>query len=423
MPKRFRRKHRSPLDYNKYLLGRSYQVFKNAVRSVNSLRLYRQYLFHFCDFIGMTTEDLVSRYSSNGKAKESIKLQYKIEDYAILLQNKVNDNKMTAQTCIVMISPIKLLCEMNDIIVNWRKISKLLPHSSNNAADEAYSREQIKKMLDFADIRTKIPILFMASSGMRLGGFVGLTNDCLKPIHDDKTGKLLATHVIVYKGTDDEYDAFVSPEAFHAYEGYRNLRVKFGEKITKNSPILLRRFDISRDGKTATIDNTKPIALSTVAGIIRTVAYKADIREASEKYKERYNIKLAHGFRKFFSSTLSNIKAPDGSGRNAIDFIKKEWLLGHSLTGIHTLEENYNRNDRVKMLFDEYLKAVKELTISDEERLQVEVKKLQSDMSNMKTVEFQLATKDREIQDLVKKQERFEQLLQSLIDAGQLKPT
>ena len=43
-------------------------------------------------------------------------------------------------------------------------------------------------------------------------------------------------------------------------------------------------------------------------------------------------------------------------------------------------------------------------------------------MSNMKTVKFQLALKDREIQDLVKKQERFEQLIQSLIDSGQLKP-
>ena len=51
------------------------------------------------------------------------------------------------------------------------------------------------------------------------------------------------------------------------------------------------------------------------------------------------------------------------------------------------MEENYNRNDRVKMLLDEYLKAVKELTISDEDRLQVEVKKLQTDISNMKTVE------------------------------------
>jgi hypothetical protein len=93
-------------------------------------------------------------------------------------------------------------------------------------------------------------------------------------------------------------------------------------------------------------------------------------------------------------------------GRTAIDFIKKEWLLGHALTSVHSLEENYNRSDRVKLLLDEYLKAVKEVTISDEERLQVEVKKLQIDISNIKSVEMQLAAKDKEINSLIKKQKR-----------------
>ena len=179
----------------------------------------------------------------------------------------------------------------------------------------------------------------------------------------------------------------------------------------------MRRFDISPDGKTAKIDNTKPVALSTVAGIIRTVAYKAGIREASENYNDRYNIKIAHGFRKYFSSTLSNITAPDGSGRNAIDFIKKEWLLGHALTGIHSLEENYNRNDRVKMLLEEYLKAVREVTISDEERLKVEVKKLQTDISNMKTVEVQLAAKDKEIEEIKSKFDSMQSQMHSLISS------
>ena len=40
----------------------------------------------------------------------------------------------------------------------------------------------------------------MASSGVRLGGIQGLTDDCIKPIHDEKTGKLLAVHVVVYRG-------------------------------------------------------------------------------------------------------------------------------------------------------------------------------------------------------------------------------
>jgi len=68
-------------------------------------------------------------------------------------------------------------------------------------------------------------------------GFQGLTEGCIKPIHDEKTGKLLAAHIVVYKGTEEEYDTFISPEAYHAYEEYRNLMVKFGEEITKNSSI------------------------------------------------------------------------------------------------------------------------------------------------------------------------------------------
>jgi hypothetical protein len=273
----------------------------------------------------MSTEEIVSKFGSGSdeNVKQSIKLQQMIENYVKLLQTKVRNGEITAGSCIVSLPPVKLFCEMNDIILNWRKINKLLPHGNGNAADEAYTREQIKKMLEYSDLRAKIPILFMASSGMRLDGFQGLTDGCIKPNYDEKTDKLLAAHVVVYKGTEDEYDTFISPEAFHVYEEYRNLRIKFGESITKNSPILLRRFDINPDGKTAKIDNTKPLALSTIAGIIRMVAYKAGIREASESYNDRYNIKIAHGYRKYFSSTLSNIKLQDGSGRYAIDFIKK----------------------------------------------------------------------------------------------------
>jgi hypothetical protein len=81
-----------------------------------------------------------------------------------------------------MIPPIKLLCEMNDIILNWRKISRLLPRGDRNASDDAYTREQIKRMLQHSDLRAKIAILFMSSGGMRLGGFINLTDGAIKPI-------------------------------------------------------------------------------------------------------------------------------------------------------------------------------------------------------------------------------------------------
>ena len=68
-------------------------------------------------------------------------------------------------------------------------------------------------------------------------------------------------------------------------------------------------------------------------------------------------------------------------------------MMGHALRHLHGMEENYDRLDRVKVLLENYQKAVPELTINDEERLKVHVKKLETDISNMKTVEVQLATK------------------------------
>jgi hypothetical protein len=145
------------------------------------------------------------------------------------------------------------------------------------------------------------------------------------------------------------------------------------------------------------------------------VAYKAGIREVSQNYKDRYNIKIAHGFRKFFNTTLSNIRTKDG--RLAIDFIRKEMMMGHALINIHALEQNYNRADMPKMLLEDYLKAVSELTISDEERMKVEVKKLQTDFSNMKSVEEELSEKDKEIQAMKQKYEEMSVTLQNILSA------
>ena len=60
--------------------------------------------------------------------------------------------------------------------------------------------------------------------------------------------------------------------------------------------------------------------------------------------------------------------------------------MAYSLMNIHALEQNYNRADRPKMLVEDYLKALSELTISDEDRIKIEVKKLQTDISNMRSV-------------------------------------
>jgi Tfp pilus assembly protein PilN len=90
-------------------------------------------------------------------------------------------------------------------------------------------------------------------------------------------------------------------------------------------------------------------------------------------------------------------------------------MMGHALMNIHALEQNYNRADKPKMLLEDYLKAVSDLTISDEERMKVEVKKLQSDISNMKSVEIELSEKDKEIQSMKQKYDEMSVILQSIL--------
>ena len=59
-------------------------------------------------------------------------------------------------------------------------------------------------MLEHSDLIAKIPILFMTSSEIRLGYFVGLRDGDIGPIYEVTGKKLIAAHVVVYKGTDDE---------------------------------------------------------------------------------------------------------------------------------------------------------------------------------------------------------------------------
>jgi len=58
---------------------------------------------------------------------------------------------------------------MNDIRINEPKIDKFLGERTCKIKDRTYTHEVIKKLIDAADIRVKIIILLMASTGMRVG--------------------------------------------------------------------------------------------------------------------------------------------------------------------------------------------------------------------------------------------------------------
>jgi hypothetical protein len=74
---------------------------------------------------------------------------------------------------------------------------------------------------------------------------------------------------------------------------------------------------------------------------------------------------------------------------------------------------------------DDYLKAIPLLTINgDNIVLQKQVTELtEKSRDNEYLIKGKLQEKENQIDALIRKQEKFEILIQSLIDTGQLKPT
>ena len=81
---------------------------------------------------------------------------------------------------------MKLFCEMNDIQVSWKKISRGIPRGRQVANDRAPTREEIQKLLEYPDRRIKPVVYTMISSGTRIGSWEFLRWKHVKPIHNEK---------------------------------------------------------------------------------------------------------------------------------------------------------------------------------------------------------------------------------------------
>src|SRR5690606_5795416 len=101
-----------------------------------------------------------------------------------------NRKEITGSTVRNYLKSIKLFCEMADISINWKKISRGLPKGKNYADDRIPSDEEIQKILDYPDRRIKAIVYTMISSGIRLGAWEYLKWGHIRPIQKD--GEILA---------------------------------------------------------------------------------------------------------------------------------------------------------------------------------------------------------------------------------------
>jgi integrase len=173
------------------LEGTTYQNFINAIKSPATRTAYnvsiRRYLNHIKQ---KSMDDLLAHSNTNPRYIES-----QIIDYIMSLRN----SGVSYATIQFLVAPIFTFYQLNDVILNRKKVSRYLGEYKRVVKDGAYTTEQIQQMLQTADIRMRVIILILASTGARVGSLPGLVLGNLTKSPDQKVFR-----IIFYEGTNKQ---------------------------------------------------------------------------------------------------------------------------------------------------------------------------------------------------------------------------
>ncbi|MFY3740425.1 MAG: integrase [Candidatus Nitrosomirales archaeon] len=293
----------------------------------------------------MDTEVLVS--------KDTISATELIRTYIHSLKERVENKEIQPSTVSLYVSAIKHFFVMNDVVINWSKLSKMLPEMTT-LEDRGYTKEEIVTMLDDADEREKVVVLLLATAGMRIGAIPGLKIKHLKPIH--LNNELVASRITVYAGTKDEYYTYCTSECYRAIQKYIEYRKRNHEKVNEDSYVIRDKINTEVPTKVSKVLQGKGLTYNGLAHILQRLLENCGVRKPGNV--KRHPVKLAHGFRKFFDTTCTDC---------GVDLLHVEMLEGHDTK----LKGSYYRPTEDKLL-QSYLLVANQLTVDDAEILRLE---------------------------------------------------
>ena len=218
--------------------------------------------------------------------------------------------------------------EMNDIDLRKRKIKKYIGELRKIHKGEAYTHQQIAKLLNVAPERLKVIILLLSSTGMRIGALPSL-----KLKHLTKIQEYGLYQLVIYENTKSEHVAFCTPESAGMIDSYLEYRKRCGEVLGPESPLIREDFDMDDPFR---INKPQHIKVGSIKSTLQIHAVKAGLREveASENNKRtRKKVPLCNGFRRFADTMMLNSK---------MNPVIKDMLIDHDVG----LEKNYYRPTR-----------------------------------------------------------------------------
>jgi len=228
--------------------------------------------------------------------------------------------------------------------VDWGYINEYVPERRKFGSDRAPTTEEMRAIMNVCDLRMRCLLLFMGSSGARVGAITYLKwRDVAEVEHE---GAKFA-RVTIYSGEREQYDTFVTPECYGHLLQYRRFREGAGEKVTPQSPVFVTEFSAEEPRmekvRALSVDGAK----CRIAYMMKKVNVRGVIHEG--RNSRRFEFKQAHGFRKFFKTRME---------MSGVKPIITEMLMGHTLG----VAGSYMRPTEREML-GEYAKAIDALTI------------------------------------------------------------
>ncbi len=325
------------------MIQKSKIMFEESIKSEKSRIAYTWYVEKFLKYFKLDDFDSVLKIPRD-------ELQDMITTYVIYTKKRVNPNSVPT-----FMKPVKLFLEVNDIELNWKKITRLYPERIKSSGLTAWTTEDIKKMLDSTtQLKNKAIIHFLASSGVRVGALSNLKLFHVRDMPDN------CKMITVYADSKDEYHTFLTPESSEALDNYLNERKQEGEILTEDSILF-------RSNYTLISQTPKKMTTKAIQSLILRAIKNAAIR--GQKKDKRYSTQAAHGFRKRFNIIMKSNDTINNS------FIEK--MMGHSVSIV--LDDSYLPSDDPKVLekcFEEFKKGVSDLSIDQNEKLKAQNKKL-----------------------------------------------
>jgi len=347
--------------------SRSFTLFERGIKSLETKNVYTYSLHEFMKFTNISKYDHIVKLSTS-------KIQKLLENWVMDL----DDRNLKSSTIRGKLGAIELFLEMNKKTYHKKILHKLIPSSDYiPGGEKPFTTEDIQRFLNSTTkLRTKALVHFLASTGVRPAS---ITDPVLRLKHIEKMANGCKS-VRVYDGSKEGYWAFLTPEASKSIDHYIDSRKLNREELTPESPL----FAISNPLIHTTRNNY--LSAKSVRHIMYDLIKAAGIKRTKDG--NRFDKAATYGFRKRFNTIL---KLDININSNIT-----EKLMAHR----NGLDGSYLKPTR-EQCFNEFRKAILDLTIDDSERDKIKIQLQNQEISELQDYKNRLSKIENDQQQLM----------------------